>query len=175
LSSELEILSTKTQALETRIQKIEDKADKNLATVPTKSEDEVKDLLDFIQSEIDELDQRNKNFCHQFEALSEQISYNSKNISNRIQKIRVEVTAQVNRQEKEIQKIRYDVNQIPTTRSINYKVDHVEGKDQDNQPICARCGKVCKSVVRGRVLEDYIFCSRACSDLHHKSIETEGH
>lgn len=174
LGRDVRVLLNRTKELEDKLQEynVELKTILAEATVTNHVTAHSDGLLsfDFVQSEVDELDRRNKNLFNEVELLKENISSHSKSVSHRIQKNQIEVKAWLSQLEKEIQKIRYDVNRVS---SISKK-DNLEKKSQDDEPICYRCGKVCESVIKGKVL-DYVFCSRGCSDLYQRLIETEGH
>ncbi|MBW4488883.1 MAG: hypothetical protein KME12_13940 [Trichocoleus desertorum ATA4-8-CV12] len=177
LHADVQGLSVNLQKLESRIHEMEINL-KKISLINTEVENrtpQTQELFDFdfIQSEIDELDGRNQKLYLQISTLTNQLESYSSSITHRFQKSEIESTARFGTLEAEIKRIYVYIDS-----RINKNIPNPPGLTQPNtaaKSVCAWCGKVCNSFVKGRVVEGYIFCSTSCRKVYEDTEDKRGH
>jgi chromosome segregation ATPase len=170
ISSKVQGLSTKAQELENQIEKLQTAFlyQEGKPQQSNELNDQMKDLIELLQLEIDDLDERQKKLGNQLES-------HSSNVTQRFQKADIDLNVNFNELQEEIHKLRCYIDEI-----ISQKPPQPPGIPNPSIPaetpispqtVCDWCHGICTSIFVGGPYNNSQFCSKGCMQSYTKDWE----
>lgn len=143
-------LFAKAQDLENQIEKLQTASPHQEGKPQQSNElnDQMKDLIELLQLEIDDLDERQKN-------LGNRLELHSSNVTQRFQKADIDLDVKFNELQEEIHKLRSIILPPPPPP----------------QTVCDWCRGICTSIFVGGPYNNSQFCSKGCMQSYTKDWE----